>query len=215
MTLPPTRIVIADDHARVREQTRRILEPAGFEVVGEAADASQAVDQVVSLRPDLALLDVRMPGGGLRAAAEIAVAAPTVLVVMFTVSESRDDLLAALRVGAVGYLLKDTDPARLPLALKGAISGEAAIPRHLVLPVIQAFRLRPHPARLRVNGRHDVALTGREWDVAELLREGLTTREIAERLVVSHGTVRTHVSALVHKLGANDREDLRRRLRGV
>lgn len=200
-------IVIADDHARNRELTRRALDGSGFEVVGEAADAAGAVALSLRHRPDVALLDINMPGSGLRAAAEISVALPETAVIMHTVSTSEDDLFEALRAGARGYLLRDTDPHRLPLALKGVLAGEAALPRQLVVRLMEEFRLRDRPRRLTALGHGDVSLTPREWDVLELLRQGLTTGEIAERLYISKVTVRTHVSGILHKLHVSSREE--------
>lgn len=206
MTTPST-VVIADDHPRNRAQTRRALDGSGFEVVGEAADAAGSVAQALRHRPDVALLDINMPGGGIRAAAEISVALPDTAVVMLTISISDDDLLEALRAGARGYLLRDTDPERLPLALKGVLAGEAALPRNLVARLMEEFRLRDRPRRLTALGHPDVALTPREWDVLELMRQGLTTAEIAERLYVTKVTVRTHVAAILRKLHVTSRAD--------
>jgi DNA-binding NarL/FixJ family response regulator len=200
-------VVIADDHPRNRELTRRALDGTGFEVVGEAADAAGAVALALRHRPDVALLDVNMPGGGLRTAAEISVALPDTAVIMHTVSTSEDDLFEALRAGARGYLLRDTDPQRLPLALKGVLAGEAALPRQLVVRLMEEFRLRDRPRRLTALGHGDVSLTPREWDVLELLRQGLTTAEIAERLYISKVTVRTHISGILHKLHVTSREE--------
>lgn len=202
-----TPVIIADDQARNRAQTRRALDGNGFEVVGEAADAAGAVGLAIRHRPAVALLDINMPGGGIRAAAEICAAVPETAVVMHTVSVDETDLFEALRAGARGYLLRDTDPERLPLALKGVLAGEAALPRQLVVRLMEEFRLRDRPRRLTALGHGNVALTNREWDVLELMRQGLTTAEIASRLYISKVTVRTHVSAILRKLRVNSRED--------
>ena len=181
-----------------------MLARAGFRVVAEADHADDAVAAVERERPDVCLLDVRMPGDGIAAAGRISRAHPEVAVVMLTVSREDGDLFAALRAGAAGYLLKDTDPTRLPHALRGVLSGEAALPRDLVARVIGEFRERAG-RRLPVADR-GVELTGREWEVLELLREGLTTAQVAERLFVSQVTVRSHVAAVVRKLRVPDRE---------
>ena len=207
-----SRVVVADDHPPARESVRRALERGGFTVCGEASDAPGAVEITHRERPDVVLLDINMPGNGIRAAAEIAIALPDVTVVMLTVSRNDGDLFDALRAGASGYLLKDTDPARLPLALQGVLEGEAALPRTLTTRLIDEFRRRGE--RRRQLGDAGAPLTSREWEVLECLADGLTTAEIAERLFVSKVTVRTHVSAILRKLRVQDREEAVRLFRG-
>jgi DNA-binding NarL/FixJ family response regulator len=202
----PLRVVIADDHAAVRAGVRESVEDGGFEVCGEAADAHGTVELVLAKRPDLCLLDVNMPGGGIRAAGKITKALPECVVVMLTVSRDDADLFDSLRAGAAGYLLKDTDPARLPHALRGAMAGEAPVPRTLVSRLIDEFRTRGLRRRLPLRGRRGEELTSREWEVLDLMAEGLSTAEIAGRLFVSPVTVRRHISGLLEKLGAPDRE---------
>jgi DNA-binding NarL/FixJ family response regulator len=197
-------VVLADDHAPTRTGVAEVLGRSGFRVVAEAADAEAAVAAVERERPDVCLLDVRMPGDGIAAAGRIARSHPGVAVVMLTVSREDADLFASLRAGAAGYLLKDTDPTRLPHALRGVLDGEAAVPRDLVARVIDEFRERAG-RRLPVAER-GVELTSREWEVLELLRSGLSTAQVAERLFVSRVTVRSHVAAVVRKLGVPDRE---------
>jgi len=185
---------------------RAALENEGFTVVAEAADASTAVKLALEQQPDICLIDVDLPGSGISAAAEITARLPGAAVVMLARSERDSELLAALRAGAVGYLQMDTDPLRLPHALRGAIEGEAAVPRRLVTLLIDEFRSREGRRRLPLSGRRAARVTSREWDVAELMRDGLTTAEIAERLYVSPVTVRRHVSAIVRKLEVPDRD---------
>ena len=145
-----------------------------------------------------------MPGNGIVAALEITSQLPKTAVVMLTVSRDDDDLFAALRAGAAGYLLKDTDPERLPMALLGVLRGEGALPRTLVARLVEEFRGRGK-RRLPLSGSRSVELTPREWQVLEGLRDGLSTEEISERLFVSQVTVRTHVSAILKKLKVPDR----------
>jgi len=190
---------------------RRALERGGFVVCAEAGDAEEAVAAALQERPDVCLLDIRMPGGGISAAESISQALPDCAIVMLTVSRSDADLFEALRVGASGYLLKDIDPERLPLALRGVMNGEAALPRHLVSLLIDEFRQRSH-RRLRLVRRDGVDLTSREWEVLELMRLGLTTAEIAERLFVAPVTVRTHVAAILRKLRVSSRREALRAL---
>jgi DNA-binding NarL/FixJ family response regulator len=200
-------VMLADDHAAVRAGIRLALAGEGFEVVAEAADGPGAVEAALREHPDIALLDVRMPGGGIKAAEEIAQALPDTTVVMLTVSRDDDDLFAALRAGAAGYLLKDTDPGRLPFALRGVLEGEAALPRGLVARLIDEFRTRGKRRRLPLMRQRGVELTEREWEVLEFLHDGLTTAEIAERLSISPVTVRRHVSEILKKLRVTSREE--------
>ena len=202
----PARVVIADDHAAVRAGVRESLTEAGFEVCAEAADAPSAVEAAVRERPDLCLLDIHMPGSGIKAAEEITARVPETAVVMLTVSISDEDLFDALRAGAAGYLLKDTDPARLPHALHGVLAGEAAVPRTLVARLVDEFRSRGRRRRVVLTGRPGVELTSREWDVLTMLAEGLSTAEIARRMFVSPVTVRRHISTVLKKLDVPDRE---------
>lgn len=148
-----------------------------------------------------------MPGMGVRAAASISIAVPEAAVIIYTDSRRDEDLFAALQAGARGYLWGDTDPLRLPLALKGVLAGEAAVPRELVARLMEEFRLRDRPRRLRLQGRGEVELTPREWDVLELLRPGLGTAEISELLYIARVTVRTHIAAILHKLDVTTREE--------
>jgi DNA-binding NarL/FixJ family response regulator len=197
-------IVIADDHPAIRLGVRMALMRGGFEVVGEAADCDGAVKAVVRTRPDVCLLDVRMPGGGIEAAKRLAADAPATSVVMLTVSNRTDDVLAALRAGAVGYLPKDTSPERLPAAICGVLKGEAALPRTLVGLVLNEFRdyTAVAEAPVRVGG---VELTARESEILRMLRSGLTTAEVSTTLSLSPVTVRRHISSGVAKLGVADR----------
>lgn len=199
------RVLIADDHPPTRAGVRAALEQ-DFEICGEAASASEAVETALRTVPDVCLLDVHMPGGGISAAAEIASSLPSAAVVMLTISQHDDDLFDALKAGAVGYLLKGTDPARLPHALQGVLEGQAAVPRSLVARVIAEFRDQSARRRLPLVGQRAVTLTNREWQVLDLLRDGLTTKEIATRLFISRVTVRTHVSSILRKLGVRDRK---------
>lgn len=198
------RIVIADDHAPTRAGVRMALEDAGMAVVAEAATGPDAVAAVLAEQPDVALLDINMPGGGIAAARAIGDAAPGVAVVMLTVSRDDADLFQALLAGARGYLLKDTDPVRLPAALRGVVAGEAALPRGLVARLVEEFRVRERRVSRRTTGAL-AGLTEREWEILTLMGEGLTTQEMADRLFVSPVTVRTHVSAILRKLKVPDR----------
>jgi DNA-binding NarL/FixJ family response regulator len=203
------RVLIADDHAPTRADLREAVEQDDrFVVVAEAADGAGAVEAALRERPDLCLLDIRMPGSGIAVTREVTTRLPDTKVVMITVSIDDQDLLNALRAGAVGYLLKDSNLDRLPEALVDALNGGAAIPRRLVARVIDEFRDHG-PRRRAVVTERGYDLTSREWEVLGLIRRGLSTSEIASRLFVSRATVRSHVAALLKKLNVPDRDALR------
>ncbi len=205
MSAAPT-VVIADDHPPIRLGVRMALMRSGFRVLAEAADGDGAVEAVLRERPDLCLLDVRRPGGGIEAAARLASLAPATAVVMLTVSASAEDLLASLRAGARGYLPKDMSPDRLPAALHGVLKGEAALPRTFVGRMLHEMRELPAPGPTPVRVG-DVELTTRESEILRMLRSGLSTVEIGERLALSPVTVRRHISTGAAKLGAEGRDD--------
>jgi DNA-binding NarL/FixJ family response regulator len=200
-------IVIADDHQVTRLGVRMALMRGGFQVVGEAADCDGAVSAVERERPDVCLLDVDMPGGGIETARRVAASAPATSVVMLTVSTNTEDLLAALRAGAVGYLPRDTSPDRLPAALCGVLKGEAALPRTLVGRVLQEFRAFTTAGTASPVRVGTVQLTPRESEILRMLGSGLSTVEVAELLSLSPVTVRRHISAGVTKLGVADRDE--------
>ena len=199
------RVLLADDHGATRGGVRLALKDDDFEVCAEAGDADGAIAGARRERPDICLLDIYMPGGGIRAAEEIHRELPETAIVMLTVSADAGDLFDALRAGASGYLLKDADPTRLPHALRGVLDGEAALPRTLTARLIEEFRERGRRRRLRLGRQRTVELTPREWDVLELLNERRTTAEMADRLTISPVTVRRHVSEILHKLRVPDR----------
>jgi DNA-binding NarL/FixJ family response regulator len=206
-------VVIADDHPPTRTEVRKALSEGGIEVCAEVASAQAAVTASREHRPDVALLDVRMPGSGIAAARTISSVLPDTGIVMLTVSRDDKDLFEALRAGASGYLLKDTDPARLPFALRGVLEGEAALPRTMTARLICEFRGRERVNRWPKRAPNQVRLTNREWDVLEMMDEGLTTADMADRMFVSAVTVRSHVHAILHKLHMPDRESVVKMMR--
>jgi DNA-binding NarL/FixJ family response regulator len=209
------RVLIADDHAPTRAGVRLALERDGIEICAEVTNAEEAVEAALRERPDLCLIDVHMPGGGPSAASKITSTLPDTLVLMLTVSRENEDVLESLRRGAVGYLLKDMNPASLPVAVRAALSGEGVIPRALAAGLIAEFRHRP-PAGRRLPGqrRDQPALSAREWEILELLAEGASTSEMADRLFLSQVTVRRHISSILGKLGVSSREDAVKLVRG-
>jgi DNA-binding NarL/FixJ family response regulator len=209
----PIRVVMADDHARMRGLVRAALEAGGCSVLAEGATGPEAVALGLEHPPDVALLDIHMPGGGITAAREITTAQPEVAVVMLTHSAEDEDLFDSLRAGASGYLLKDSDPATLADALRSAVAGEALMPPRLVARIMDEFRA---PGRRRFTRRSPAAarLSTREWEVMQLLGEGLSTEQAAARLFLSPTTVRVHVSSVLRKLRVKDRESAFRVLHG-
>ena len=204
------RVLIADDHAPTRAGVRSALERGGCRVCAEAGNAPDAVAAAVRERPDVCIIDLQMPGDGLRAVAAVTAELPETLVLVLTVSASSEDLFAALRAGAAGYLLKDADPDDVAVAVHSVLGGAATLPGHLTARLIEEFRRRDDSRSLMLDRSRRVALTPREWEVLQLLDEGLSTRGIAARLNVSQVTVRRHVSALLHKLEVSTREEARR-----
>jgi DNA-binding NarL/FixJ family response regulator len=209
------RVLIADDHAPTRAGVRIALERDGIEICAEVTNAADAVEAALRERPDLCLIDVHMPGGGPSAASKITSNLPGTLVLMLTVSRDNEDVLESLRRGAAGYLLKDMNPASLPVAVRAALSGEGVIPRTLAAGLIEQFRHRPAGSRRLAGQRRDQpALSAREWEILELLAGGASTSEMADRLFLSQVTVRRHISSILGKLGVSSREDAVKLVRG-
>jgi two-component system, NarL family, nitrate/nitrite response regulator NarL len=198
-------VLIADADAAYRRGVRSALERHGFVVVAETDDAASAAAIASRLRPDICLLELELPGDGLNALARIAKAAPRTLVVVLTESDRADDVVTAFARGASGYLLKGIGGNQLATTLRAAYEGEPPLSRSLVPHLVDEIR-RGSTRRVALPGGV-VTLTPREWEVGEMLREGLSTAEIADRLGVSPVTVRRHVGLLLRKLGAEDRED--------
>jgi DNA-binding NarL/FixJ family response regulator len=207
------RVLVADNHAPTRAGVRASLSADEFEVVAEVSNGPAAVAQAMLASPDLCLLDIHMPGSGIAAAEAISRVLPNCAVVMLTDSRDDEDLFDALRAGARGYLMKDMDPDRLGHALRGVLAGEAALPRELVSRVLEEFQGRSR-RKLFVQDQQPTQLTSREWEIMELLRTGLSTEEVAQRLFVAPGTVRVHVSSVLKKLRVSDRASAIRVLAG-
>jgi len=204
------RVLIADDQDLVRLGLRTLVESEdGLAVVGEAADGLDAVALAARFRPDVVLMDVRMPGiDGIEATRRI-VADPDLVatrVVVLTTFELDEYVFDALRYGASGFLIKDTKPAELLRAIRLVAAGEALLSPSVTRRVVREFATRP----ARVDRPHPqlASLTEREREIVGLVGEGLSNDEIAERLVVSPATARTHVSRAMIKLSARDRAQL-------
>lgn len=203
------RVVIADDQALMRAAFRTILEAAGILVVGEAATGDEAVALVGTERPDVVIMDVRMPGGdGLSATGQISRIYPSARVLVLTTFDLDDYLFGALDAGAAGFLLKNAAPEELIAAVGPLAAGDAVLDPAITARVITRYRAsqarncaRPDPARAAALA----SLTSRERDVLALLAQGMSNAEIAASLTVGDATAKTHVSRLLTKLGVRDR----------
>ena len=201
------RILLVDDHPLTRAALAALLRQHGFEVAGEAADGEEAIARATELQPDLILLDLSMPGlDGLTALPRLREAAPACEVVVLTASGTEDNLLAAIRGGAAGYLLKSEPPARIVEFLRGVANGEAALSGAVARRLLERVRVGGG----RGSGVPDsiaAALSARELEVLLLLDDHLATDEIAKRLFISEHTVRSHVKSLLRKLGVSSRRE--------
>jgi DNA-binding NarL/FixJ family response regulator len=201
------RILLVDDHPLTRSALAGLLVQHGFDVVGEASDGEEAVESAETLRPDLVLLDLSMPGmDGLTALPRLREAAPDCEVVVLTASGTEENLLGAIRGGAAGYLLKSEPPERIVDFLRGVAQGEAALSGTVARRLLEQVRAGGG----RGSGVPDeiaAALSARELEVLLLLDEHLATDEIAKRLYISEHTVRSHVKSLLRKLGVSSRRE--------
>jgi two-component system nitrate/nitrite response regulator NarL len=202
---PSPRVVIADRNPAVRFGIRLALERAGFLVVAEAGTGEDAGALAAAFEPDVCLVDVDIDGGGIAAARTIGARVPGTAVVMLSATANEDDLLAAIRAGASGYLLKTMNPERLPVAVRGVLAGEAAIPRALGGRLFAEIRGGGNTAAPPSVRGDRIPFTPGESQVVQLMREDRSTREIAARLGISDATVRRHVSAALRKLAVPDR----------
>jgi DNA-binding NarL/FixJ family response regulator len=203
------RVVLADDQALVRAGFRALLDAQDdIEVVAEASNGEEAVAETTRLRPDVVLMDIRMPGSdGLEATRRIGDDASLrdVRVVMLTTFELDEYVFEAIRAGASGFLVKDTEPVELLRAVRAVAAGDALLSPGVTRRLIEAFATQSREPR--PSSDLDL-LTQREREVMALVAEGLTNDEIAERLFVSPATAKTHVNRAMTKLGARDRAQL-------
>jgi two-component system, NarL family, response regulator LiaR len=200
----PIRVLIADDHAVVRMGLRALIatEP-GLEVVGEAVDGTDAVRKARSLRPDVIVLDLVMPGkDGIQATAEIRHEDPSARILVLTSFAEEDQLVPAFKAGAVGYLLKDSAPQDLLQAIRDVAQGASSLQPQIAHKLIRALS---RPANRPAAG---VPLTDREREVAHLVAQGLSNDAIAEQLHLGERTVRSHISHILAKLQLANRTQL-------
>jgi DNA-binding NarL/FixJ family response regulator len=206
----PRSAVLAGPQPVFRAGLATALRRAGIEVVAEVASAAAAIDAVVRLRPGVCVLDEGIGGGAIVTTKRLTAAAPETLVIVLGASADEETIVAAVRAGASGYLPRSTSASGLGRAVRAVLEGGAAIPRRAVGALVR--ELQAGPRRGGING-FGVALTEREATVVELLRAGLTTREIADELDLSPVTVRRYLSTVARKVGVEGREELLRALR--
>jgi len=209
---PPVRVLVVDDQRLMRDGIASLLSlQPGIAVLGTAANGQEAVAQAQALQPDVILMDVRMPVlDGVAATAQVRRALPTCQVLMLTTFDDEEYIVAALRAGACGYLLKDLPASDLAQAIRAAHKGiyqiDPAVAGKMVAALTGSGPLAPAPAGAPVPpaARPD-ALSSREIEVLRLIAQGASNREIAETLVISEGTVKNHISNILGRLGLRDR----------
>lgn len=197
------RLMLADDHRMLREGLRRSLSDEGFDVVGEASDGDEAVRLADSIRPDVILMDVTMPDvDGVEATRRIHQQHPEIRVVMLTMHADQSVIAEALRAGASGYLVKDCSTDEIADAVRLAANDEASLSPELATAMLdEVRRLDPDS----VEDDSDRVVTKREVEVLQLIADGCSTPEVAERLYISQKTVKNHLASIYHKLDARDR----------
>jgi DNA-binding NarL/FixJ family response regulator len=207
------RVMIVDDHPLVRSAVARALVADNMVVVAEASNAEEALEIAPKVAPDVLLLDIALPGmSGVQLVRELAPRLPGTKIVMLTVSASDRDVLDALRHGASGYLTKDVSPEALARAVRATQTDELVMPRRLAGRLVARLARRGPPDPPTDDPAVD-GLTRRENDVLRLLADGLSDRDIAVALTISTRTVESHVSNILHKLGARNRSEAAKRYR--
>jgi len=200
----PIRIVVVDDHVLFREGLVAIIRSESeIHVVGQAGTVQEAIELVGSLKPDMVLMDFRLPDGtGVDATREILKRDRDCKIVFLTMSEEDDDLFSAIRSGAKGYLLKNMQPTKLISTIKSVYDGESALSRAMTLRLMEELARTKEPIRAG-----DPTLTRRELEVLRELVSGSSNSEIAAHLVISENTVKYHVHSILDKLGLADRKE--------
>jgi two-component system nitrate/nitrite response regulator NarL len=212
---PAPRVLVAGQDSATINGIRLALEQEGIVLCGRVANATELADAVTRLEPDLCLVDVDLPGGGIVAAAEMRAWRSRVAVVMLASELNEEDFLKAMAIGAIGYLPKSISPKRLPAVVRAVLLGEPAIPRPLVAVLMNRLRGGGTRRHLVIGGGRGVDLTSREWDVLDAMRDGLTTREIAAKLLIADVTVRRHIGAVLKKLQVQSRREALELLRSA
>ncbi len=209
------RVLVAGHDSATLNGIRIALEEEGIVVCGRVASAEELIDAVSRLEPDVCLVDVDIPGGGLVAAAQMRAWRSSVAVVMLASVLDEEEFLKAMAVGAVGYLPKSISAKRLPAVVRAVLLGEPAIPRPLVAVLMNRLRGAGAKRHLVAPDGRGVDLTSREWEVLDCMREGLSTREIAANLLIADVTVRRHIGAVLKKLHVQSRREALELLRSA
>ncbi|WP_086824447.1 response regulator transcription factor [Allokutzneria sp. NRRL B-24872] len=214
--MSPVRVLLVDDQALFREALATLLATQdGIEVVGEAGDGDEALRRVAELGPDVVLMDLRMPVlDGVAATRRLRVEHPAVQVIALTTFDDDEDVFAALRAGALGYLLKDVSSTRLVEAVQAAARGESVLQPSVAAKVVARFAQLSEPTAPQPQPLV-VPLSERELEVLRLLANGQSNREIATALYLAEGTVKNHVTNVLSKLGARDRTQAALRARAL
>jgi DNA-binding NarL/FixJ family response regulator len=195
------RLMLADDHRMLREGLRRSMIDQGFDVVGEARDGEEAIRLAHELHPEVILMDVTMPEiDGVEATRQIRSSLPEIKVVMLTMHADQEVLTAAIRAGANGYLVKDCSTDEIASAVRMAVSGETALSPQLAASMLDEVRRLDRPS-----SEEDRIVTRREEEVLQLIADGCSTPEVAEKLYISQKTVKNHLASIYQKLDARDR----------
>jgi len=193
--------MLADDHRMLREGLRRSMIDQGFDVVGEARDGEEAIRLAHELHPEVILMDVTMPEiDGVEATRQIRSSLPDIKVVMLTMHADQEVLTAAIRAGANGYLVKDCSTDEIASAVRMAVSGETALSPQLAASMLDEVRRLDRPS-----SEEDRVVTRREEEVLQLIADGCSTPEVAEKLYISQKTVKNHLASIYQKLDARDR----------
>jgi len=214
--MTPVRVLLVDDQALFREALATLLATNdGIDVVGEAGNGEEALSRAAALAPDVVLMDLRMPVlDGVAATRRLRLAHPMIQVIALTTFDDDEDVFAALRAGAVGYLLKDVSSARLIEAVLAAARGESVLQPSVAAKVVARFAQLAEPSEPPPQPLV-VPLSERELDVLRLLADGRSNREIAAKLFLAEGTVKNHVTNVLGKLGARDRTQAALRARDL
>lgn len=196
------RLMLADDHRMLREGLRRSMTDQGFDIVGEARDGDEAINLAHDLLPDVILMDVTMPEvDGVEATRQIRQSLPDVRIVMLTMHADQEVLAAAIRAGASGYLVKDCSTEEIASAVRMAASGETALSPQLAASMLNEVRKLDQPSA----PDEERVVTRREEEVLQLIADGCSTSEVAEKLFISQKTVKNHLASIYQKLDARDR----------
>jgi len=196
------RLMLADDHRMLREGLRRSMTDQGFDVVGEARDGDEAIRLAEDLQPEVILMDVTMPEvDGVEATRQIKQLFPDIRVVMLTMHADQEVLAQAMRVGASGYLVKDCSTEEIANAIRDVAGGKTALSPQLAASMLEEVRRLEQPT----SNDEDRIVTKREEEVLQLIANGFSTTEVAEKLFISQKTVKNHLASIYQKLDARDR----------